>query len=307
VTLPDVLVERLGRIWPADHLERGLASLGAAKDPHVRLNPLRGGTLADLVDAGLHPEPVGWLPEGARVPVAERDALVRSAPVLDGRAWVQNPSSWLPVIALDARPGEEVLDLAAAPGGKTTHLAARMANEGRLAAVEPVRDRFFRLQAAVRRAGATIVVLYLKDGRAVGRQVPGRFDRVLLDAPCSSEARIDADDASTWAHWSPRKVRECAHKQVGLLASAYAALKSGGVLVYSTCSFAPEEDEAVVDALLRRHPEAEVLPTDVPAATTQAGLTTWDGDAFDPAVARCVRVLPDEVFDGFFLARLRKP
>jgi 16S rRNA (cytosine1407-C5)-methyltransferase len=304
--LPDAFVDRLRRIWPAEHLEEGLASFSARKDPHVRTNPLRGGTLADLNDAGLHPEPVDWLDEGGRVPWAERDALVRSAPVTDGRAWIQNPSSWLPVVALDPRPGEEILDLAAAPGGKTTHVAARMGNQGRLAAVEPIRDRFFRLQANVKRSGVTCAVLYMKDGRGVGRVVPARFDRVLLDAPCSSEARIEADDAGSWAHWSPRKIRECARKQAGLIESAYLALKPGGTLVYSTCSFAPEEDEAVVDGLLRDHPEAVVLSTEVPAATTQAGITAWEGVDFDPAVSRCVRVLPDGVFDGFFLARIGK-
>ena len=95
------------------------------------------------------------------------------------------------------------------------------------------------------------------DGRSIGRKVPERFDRVLLDSPCSSESRIRLDDPSTYQHWSPRKTREMVRKQRGLIRSAYLALKPGGELVYCTCAFSVEENEQVVDYLLRREPAAE--------------------------------------------------
>jgi 16S rRNA (cytosine1407-C5)-methyltransferase len=143
--------------------------------------------------------------------------------VLDGRLYPQSPSSWLPVLLLDPRPGEEILDLAAAPGGKSLHIAARMGNRGRLACVEAIRDRFFRLRGNLERGDMKIAATYLKDGRGVGAAVPGRFDRVLLDAPCSSEALLRPQDADSSRHWSLHKVHEAAHKQRGLIVSALLA------------------------------------------------------------------------------------
>ena len=108
---------------------------------------------------------------------------------------------------------EEVLDLAAAPGGKTLAIAALMNNTGRIAAVEPIRGRFHRMQANLRRCGVSNVQFYQRDGRSVGRLVPERFDRVLLDAPCSSESRMRWLDQQSFEQWSLRKIRETQRKQ----------------------------------------------------------------------------------------------
>ena len=140
----------------------------------------------------------------------------------------------------------------------------------------------------------------------MGALTPERFDRVLLDAPCSSEARFDLNDPDSMAHWSPGKVREVAHKQKRLLLSAIHALKPGGVLVYSTCSFAPEENECIVHAALHKLGDAvEVTPVEIPVLH-QPGLTEWDGKMLNPQLAHSVRVLPDSLVDGFYLARLVK-
>ncbi len=262
-------------------------------------NPLRPGT---------------ELPRGEPVPgapglfmSADREAVTHSAAAGDGCLYVQNPSSWLAACVVDPQPGDEVLDLAAAPGGKTIAMAAAMANEGRIAAVEPVPARFHRLRANLDRCGVTIAALYQKDGRGVGRLVPERFDRVLLDAPCSSEARMRWDEPASYRHWSLRKVRETSRKQKRLLRSAYAALKPGGVLVYCTCSFSPEENELVVQQLLAAS-DAALLPVLLDEAVpAMPALTTWQGKALSDELAHAVRVLPAAPWEGFFLARLTKP
>jgi 16S rRNA (cytosine1407-C5)-methyltransferase len=200
-----------------------------------------------------------------------------------------------------------VLDLAAAPGGKTLQLAAAMENQGRIAAVEPVKGRFHRLRANLDRCGVTIAALYLADGRAIGAKVPGRFDRVLLDAPCSSEARIRLDAPATYEHWKLRKIRECARKQQRLLLSAFDALKPDGQLLYSTCAFAPEENERVVAYLLERRPAADVLPLALPTAVPAVeGLTSWHGKPIDGRLSAARRIVPDDVWDGFFLCLLTR-
>ncbi len=221
--------------------------------------------------------------------------------------YVQNLASMVPPLALAPEPGERILDLAAAPGSKTLQMAALMGNTGEIAAVEVVRDRFFRLHANAKAAGATSVRTFLQDGTRVDRYRPEHFDRVLLDAPCSTEGRFRADDAETTRYWSERKVREMQHKQERLLVSAVGALREGGVLVYSTCSLAPEENEAVLDRVLTHFEgalEAEPLPVAVPEF--MPALDAWEGTAFTHALPEARRLLPDGTFEAFFVARFRK-
>ena len=146
----------------------------------------------------------------------------------------------------------------------------------------------------------------MRDGRGVGRAVPDRFDRVLLDAPCSSESRMRWQDVKTYQHWSLRKVRETQRKQKSLLRSAYAALKPGGVLLYCTCSFAPEENELVVEALLRKT-DAQLLPIENLPQHSVPGLTHWSGKSLSSQLQQSRRILPNGIWDGFYLARIIKP
>ena len=265
------------------------------------LNPLQPSRLR----AGeLGGEPVAGLTEVYQVPVDHPIAHHPAASA--GAIYIQNPSSYFAVKNLAPALNEEVLDLAAAPGGKTLAIAARMQNTGRVAAVEPIRGRFHRMQANLRRCGVSNVQFYQRDGRGVGRAVPERFDRVLLDAPCSSESRMRWQEARSFAHWNLRKVRETQRKQKSLLRSAYAALKPGGVLLYCTCSFAPEENELVVDALLKKS-DALLLPIDNAPENSISGLTHWLGRDLASEMSRSVRIMPDGPWDGFYLARITKP
>ena len=291
------LVEICGEAAP-----RVLRSMGCPKRQAYWLNPL----VARPPDFEPFGEPLPGLEAVFSVGPDERASVTRHPGALAGWMYPLNPSSMLAVEALAPGPGEEILDLAAAPGGKTVALAARMRNSGRIAAVEAVRARFHRLRANLERCGVSNAQLYLADGRTIGRKVPERFDRVLLDAPCSSEARIRLDDPLTHAHWKPRKIREASVKQTGLLRSAYRALKPGGALVYCTCSFAPEENELVVDRLLKTEPGASLEPLDFSDVPRRAGLTAWRGQDCDSRLERTVRVLPDDLWDGFFVCRIRK-
>ena len=336
---PPAFVARLTQTLGGADAARVLAQLRRPPQVGVRLNPLRidvtdAAAVTALLDAladGITGASAHGFADGASnrpadgsdgqsvlcaisglagcyaAASAARAAITAGQPVRDGLAWLQNPSSLLPVLALDPQPGEEVLDLAAAPGMKTLHIAALMADRGRIAAVESVKPRFFKLREVLRGGGATIVQTYLADGRSIGRKTPGRFDRVLLDAPCSSEARFLRDVPATMAHWTQRKVRDCARKQRGLLSSAFAALKPGGTLVYSTCSFAVEENEEVIAWLLARAGgAAQVMPWSAPAGECRPGVTASCDAAWQRQLERCVRVLPDGLFGGFFIAVIAK-
>lgn len=304
MSLPDDLVDRdlfaaqLNDIYGQEKGARIIAWL--AKD-HTRAywhNPLQPGATLAIGDT------VPGLDGVRQVPLEV--PLSTDPQASAGQIYLQNPSSVFAVRVLNPQADEEILDLAAAPGGKTLAIAAAMNNTGRIAAVEVVPGRFHRLRANLERCGVTNVEFYLKDGRSVGRAVPERFDRVLLDAPCSSQARMRWDNPATYKHWSSRKVKESQRKQKSLLRSAYAALKPGGVLVYSTCSFSVEENELVVNHLLQRS-EAQVLAIDTVTGNVQPGLTAWRGRSLHAELHRSIRVIPDGVWDGFYLALLKKP
>ena len=264
--------------------------MGATKDCAYWVNPLRDGELPPFG------APVPGLAGVFACAGADRPRLVRHPAATSGRVYVLNPASVIAVLVLAPLPGEAVLDLAAAPGGKTVLAAARMGNAGAIVAVEPARRRFHRLVANLERCGVRIADCRWQDGRELGRAAAERFDRVLLDAPCASEARFRRAAPTSWQHWSPRKVREAANKQRGLLRAAFRCLKPGGVLVYCTCSFSLRENERTVGYLLRRETRARLLP-----------LQASNYPNAEPGVlAGTLRIRPDRLFDGLFLARLTK-
>jgi 16S rRNA (cytosine1407-C5)-methyltransferase len=308
MALPDAFVDRFRAVYP-DIADELLATFETPKPVSFRVNPLK--TEADdavekLKAAGFTPSAVPWYPYAFTVPAQQRDALTRSPLFEKGEIYIQSLSSMLAPLALDPQPGETVLDLTAAPGGKSLMMAAQMKDKGWLSVVEPGKDRFFRLKANLERGGVTIAHHYMTDGRSVGAKCPAMFDRVMLDAPCSTEAKFKAWDAKTTAYWSERKIKEMAKLQQRLMESAVRSLKPGGLLLYATCSFAPEENEAIVDKALKKHPELRVERIDLPIENTHPGLTKWGKKRYDPEVAKCLRILPTKEMDGFFLCKLRK-
>ena len=307
--LPPLFLARLARLVPEDRYDAVVASLGPPARVGFRLNPLRAdpeATLHGLRAHGLDPQPVAWYGHAFTVDADARAALVAAPEYAAGAVYLQNLSSMVPPVALAPEAGERILDLAAAPGSKTTQLAALTGNAAEIAAVELVRDRFFRLRANLALAGAEART-FLQDGTKVHRYRPEHFDRVLLDAPCSTEGRFRADVPETFAYWSERKIREMQRRQQALLFSAVNSLAVGGVLVYATCSFAPEENEEVVDRALTAFGDAltlEPLPIDVPAA--MPARSEWDGTSFAHDLSPARRLLPDGTYEAFFVARFRK-
>lgn len=307
--LPEVFLERLERIVPAEVLPGVVASFSDPRRTGARANPLKGDpvqTLESLRQEGIACEPLPWFPLGFSVAPDNRQKLLDSAASTDKRIYVQNPSSMIPVLELDVRPEQRVLDLTAAPGSKTLQIAAQLGASGELAAVEVVRKRFFKLKKNLADFGASNVRVFLQDGRRVDRYRPVAFDRVLLDAPCSTEGRFRSDEPDTFRYWSVRKIREMAHKQRQLIEAAVRCTRPGGLVVYSTCSFAPEENESVVQHALEVFGSAiSIEPPLIDLPRYSAALPSWEGATFDEAIRNARRILPDSLNEGFFVSRIR--
>src|SRR5215218_4444203 len=266
----------------------------------VRANPLKLDP-ADLPGLlGIDPDPVPWCPEAFFLPPGARvgDTLAHAA----GLCYVQEPSALAVGAALDMRPGQRVLDLAAAPGGKATLVAGRLGGRGVVVANEVQRGRVQALADNLDRWGSGQAMLAGDTVARLAERLPGAFDRVLLDAPCSGEGLFRRNPAAA-AQWRPGHVRGSADRQRGLLAAAAALVPPGGVLVYSTCTFAPEENEQQVAGFLAAHAGWEV--GDIPWHEGFApGRPDWSPGG-PPDLARTVRLWPHRVRgEGHFIAKL---
>ena len=248
---PAAFAERM-RAWLGDESERFFASL-VKGDVGIRLNPLRGQT-ADLVALLPWPtERVPWCDEGFRLRLEDAVSPGSHPYHNAGVYYLQDPSAMAAAVLLDPQPGEWVLDLAAAPGSKATHLAARMGNEGVLVANEVSRQRATILAMNLERMGVTNAMVTNAYPDRLAEAWSGLFDALLVDAPCSGEATF-ADDARALRSWSLATVRDYAARQLRILDQAADLVRPGGRLLYGTCTFSPEENEGVVGAFLDEHP-----------------------------------------------------
>ena len=301
-----LLLERWEKILPKESLACALDANPSALPTSIRLNPLRAPpseTLAQLRASGIALDAVDWCDVAYKTPTTPRE--MQSHPThAQGCFYIQSLSSIAASLALHPQPGESVLDLCAAPGSKTSHLAAMMKNSGHLVAVDASRPRQYKLREVLRILGATAECI-CAHGERWARGHPAMFDRVLVDAPCSGEGRIHLGDSAANEKWALGKVRRLASLQKALLHSAIDALRPGGTLVYSTCTFAPEENELVLARALERYAgRIEIIPLPFEMPHAQPALTEWNKKQLDPSIANARRIFPP--LEGFFIARLRK-
>jgi 16S rRNA (cytosine1407-C5)-methyltransferase len=309
-TLPAEFLDRLGRLVPASHHDAVVRSFGRRKPVSFRVNTLKAAVrdvLESLKQAGFKAGNVPWMKEAFLLQNRSQRDLESTPEYEQGLLYLQNLSSMVPPLVLAPQPGERVLDLAAAPGSKTTQMAAMMGNEGSITAVDENAVRVERLKANLARQGVICAEAITADGAMVGGDRPEGFDRVLLDAPCTAEGRFLAGEPRTYSYWRVEKVRKTARLQKRLMRSALQALRVGGMMVYSTCTFSPEENEGVLAWALERFPDqVECLPVKVPLPNALPGVATWEGRAFPAGTTNGMRILPTDSMEGFFVAKLIK-
>ncbi|MDR9984499.1 16S rRNA (cytosine(1407)-C(5))-methyltransferase RsmF [Enterobacter hormaechei subsp. steigerwaltii] len=305
VFLPEQFLAQMREALPA-HLsfDDFVAACQRPLRRSIRVNTLKisVGAFLDLVSPyGWQLTPVPWCEEGFWIERDDEESLPlgSTAEHLSGLFYIQEASSMLPVAALfaDGNQPERVMDVAAAPGSKTTQIAARMNNRGAILANEFSASRVKVLHANISRCGIHNVALTHFDGRVFGAALPEAFDAILLDAPCSGEGVV-RKDPDALKNWSVESNLEIAATQRELIDSAFHALRPGGTLVYSTCTLNRDENEDVCLWLKQRYADAvEFLPLD----------TLFDSASHAATPEGFLHVFP-QIYDceGFFVARLRK-
>lgn len=289
--------------------EDALALLNIPRRQSLRLNPLKGDpeeTLAELLMTGWQGSPVAWAPNGYHMASAVED--IRDHPaVTTGKAFIQNAASWLPVLMLEPQPTDEILDVCAAPGGKTSHIAAISNNQARITANDNSRPRLAKMRANFERLGVQNIETTLFDSQYLAKKLEGReFDRILLDAPCSGEGMMRYDHDKDFTTWSVAQIKRLQQLQKQILNQSWRLLKPGGTLVYSTCTMAPEENEAVIDYLLRTHEDAKLVPISMELPNKTPVILAWNTKRYSPDLMGCLRLKPSPDIEAFFVARITK-
>ncbi len=244
-------------------------------------------------------EKVGWYEDAFLV--ESEGNLVKSLEYNLGYFFLQNLSSMIPPLVLEPNGEDRLLDLAAAPGAKTTQIAAIMKNWGVIVSNDVTNDRLKALRGNLQRCGVVNAIVTETDGRNFLKSGI-TFSKILLDAPCTGTGLLSPRILQTT---SENTIRRLSHTQRQLLFSASRCLEKDGVLVYSTCSLEPEENERNMDyAIDELGLVVEEIKLD--GMSSMNGITEWEGKKFNEDVSKAVRIVPNEIFEGFFVCKLRK-
>lgn len=299
--LPEAFCRRMERLLGPEY-EEFLASYHEKRSYGLRWNPLKA-SLEEFTDRVPYLSgQISWAKEGFYYQESDqpgKDVLHEA-----GAYYIQEPSAMAVVEILDPKPGERILDLCAAPGGKSTQIAGRMNGVGLLVANEMVPGRAKILSQNVERMGIRNCVICSESPDRMAQAFPCFFDRIVVDAPCSGEGMFRKDETAV-GEWSEAHVKMCADRQQIILEEAARMLKPGGVLVYSTCTFAPDENEGVVSRFLHRHEDfvIESIPHDT---VFMPGRDDWIEKPVE-GLEYTMRLWPHRLRgEGHYIARLRR-
>lgn len=299
--LPAAFLARMEKLLGSEY-EAFLRSYGEERRYGLRRNPLKAAEEEFIRVMPFPLQKISWAREGFYYDAASQPGrhVLHEA----GAYYIQEPSAMAAVEALAPQPGERILDLCAAPGGKTTQIAGRMQGKGLLVANEVIAERAKILSQNVERMGIANCVVCSEKPERLSALFPCFFDRVLVDAPCSGEGMFRKEEAVR-GEWSEEIVSLCAERQAAILREAAKLLKPGGVLVYSTCTFSPEENEGTISAFLREHEAYSIV--EMPCGNLfSPGRPEWLEEAA-PGIEHAGRLWPHLLQgEGHFVARLQR-
>ncbi len=270
----------------------------------IRINTLKANVpdIKKRLEANWKLEQIPWCKEGYWIEHKQgRLDVGNTIEHTLGYYYVQEAASMVPPLVLQPQPGDRVLDMAAAPGSKTSQMAQMMQNKGIIVANDISGMRIAALGINLQRCGASNFLI----NQGKGERIKGEFDKVLLDAPCSGTGTI-RKSLKTIRMWNPNTVKSIVGQQKKLIQTAFELTAPGGVLVYSTCSLEPEENEGVVDWLLQKNENASVERIQLNIKSSPPVLT-FEKKEYDKSISKCLRLWPqDNDTEGFFVAKITK-
>lgn len=301
MNLPESFQEKMKNLLK-DEYDAFIHSYEEEKNQGLRINTLKISIEEFLKMNPFTIENIPWVEEGFFYPSDERPG---KHPYHEaGLYYIQEPSAMAVGEFVDPQPGEYILDLCAAPGGKTTHLASKMKGGGLLVSNEIHPQRAKILSQNVERMGIKNAIVTNETPERLAARFPGFFDRVLVDAPCSGEGMFRKDEEAR-LHWSPENVALCAKRQDEILDAAQSMVKPGGRLVYSTCTFSPEENEGTISRFLEKYPNFEIEQVEKYEGFSH-GRADWVEKAA-PHMEQTIRIWPHLVKgEGHYIAVMKK-
>ena len=302
--LPEKFMENMYKMFSPGTVDKIVAGMISDRYTTLRVNTIKYN-IQDLMryfkENNIKFERVLWYDDALIIKnVREKD--IQKLDIYEkGYIYIQSLPSMIPAIVLNPKEGEKVLDLTAAPGSKTTQMAATMNNKGQIIANELDKIRCERLKYNVNIQGASIVEVLNGRGELLGKEYENYFDKVLLDAPCSGEGRFDARSVVTYKNWSEKTVRDLTKLQKKLFKSAYTALKQDGVMVYSTCTLNKDENEMVLEWALENL-NVKLLDINIEIKDKIPAFS----DRKNSSINKAIRILPSKTMEGFFVAKFVK-
>ena len=295
MAIPEFLIEKLDAQYGVELKNKILEGFAKKRKVTFRVNTLKA--TAEEIETVLKKENIEfekviWSNEAFIIKNAREEDIQRLDIYEEGKIYLQSLSSMLPPIVLKPEEGNDILDMAAAPGGKTTQMAALSNNKAHITACEMNNIRIEKLKYNVEKQGASCVYIMPKDSRQIDDFFS--FDQILLDSPCSGSGTLETDNINTEKYFTPKLVEKSTKSQYALLKKALKILKPGHEMVYSTCSILKEENENIVTKVLREV-KAEVVPID------------FEGiDVLPVSLDGTICVMPTEKYEGFYIAKIRR-
>lgn len=302
--LPKEFIEELYEVYTPITVDKILTGMTDDRYTTLRVNTLKYDiySLMNIFkENNVKFERVSWFKDALIVKNAREKDIQKLDIYEKGYIYFQSLSSMVPPLVLNPRPGESVLDMTAAPGSKTTELAMLMENKGEILANELDKIRYERLKFNVQMQGANIVQVINRRGEKLGDEYESKFDKVLLDTPCSGEGRFIATSPQTYRNWSLKNVNTLVKLQKKLFESGYKALKSGGELVYSTCTINRFENEFILDWVLNNF-DIRLVDIELDIKDSIKG----NSEGLNTSIEKSIKILPSKVMEGFFVAKFRK-